>query len=165
MNAIVFYSNSIFEEAGIPPNVGTAITQTVSWLATLITAYMLKCFGRKTLLVVNYILLAFIGAGMSLADHWGQSTAMLILTITFVTVFQFAPGPVTWLYTAEVCEAKGVSAGTTVNLIFTLVIGLTTESLINHWTKEWTFMMFSGFNIIAAIVLAVFAKESNGKSE
>jgi Na+/melibiose symporter-like transporter len=87
MNAIVFYSNSIFDEAGIAPNVGTAITQTVAWLATLVTGFLLKCFGRKTLLVVNYSLLAVVGAGMSLADHWGDSTMMLVLTITFVTVF------------------------------------------------------------------------------
>jgi quinol-cytochrome oxidoreductase complex cytochrome b subunit len=64
-----------------------------------------------------------------------------------------------------VCEAKGVSAGTTVNLVFTLVIGLTTQSFVNHWTKEWTFMMFGAFNIVAAVVLGLFAKESNGKTE
>jgi hypothetical protein len=72
---------------------------------------------------------------------------------------------VTWLYVAESCDSKGVAAGTSVNLFFTLVISVTTNSFLTHWTKNYTFMMFGAFSLMGAFVMAVWGKETKGLSQ
>jgi len=118
------------------PVKGTVLINTLAWLTTPFTGMLLKCFGRRTLLVAAYAAMAVEGVGMSIAVLTGHNNLMLVITCTFAITFQLAPGPVTWLYVAESCESKGVAAGTSVNLLFTLFISVTTNSFLNDWTKK-----------------------------
>jgi hypothetical protein len=49
--SVVFYSNTIFEKAGVSVSVGTAVTMTCLLLANLPALYMLNKFGRRSLLL------------------------------------------------------------------------------------------------------------------
>jgi len=65
MNAIVFYSSTIFKSVGFPANYGTAISQTCSTLSVFACTYMLKCAGRRTLMSLWFFALAILSCGMS----------------------------------------------------------------------------------------------------
>lgn len=87
MNAIVFYSSTIFKNANVPPNKGTAVTQTVSMLCVFGCTLMLKYAGRKTLMTVWFFGLAILSVLMSIFALKGLSNAELAVTIGFVSVF------------------------------------------------------------------------------
>lgn len=60
INAIVFYSASIFEGAGVSPYKGTFYVMSVNFLATLGSVGLLGKFGRRTLMIVSNFALAII---------------------------------------------------------------------------------------------------------
>jgi FtsH-binding integral membrane protein len=117
------------------------------------------------MLIAAYTGMAVLGTCMSIAVLTDHNNMMLIVTCVFSITFQLAPGPVTWLYVAESCDSKGVAAGTSVNLLFTLVIALLTNSFLSDLTKNYTFMMFGAFSLMGAFVMLVWGKETKGLSQ
>jgi hypothetical protein len=65
MNAIVFYSSTIFKNVGVNANIGTAVAQTMSMLSVFGCSLMLKCAGRKTLMALWFFVLAILSGGMA----------------------------------------------------------------------------------------------------
>lgn len=65
MNAIVFYSSTIFKSVGVNANIGTAVSQTCSFFSVFACTYMLKCAGRKTLMSLWFFVLAILAAAMA----------------------------------------------------------------------------------------------------
>ena len=164
VNAITFYSADIFKNAGVNPNLGTAYTATISWIMVLGSTIFLKFFGRKTLFVVFCLILSILSVCMSLCMIFSLSTLEMICTFAYMAAFQFGPGPVSWLYMAEISSAKGLSIATFVCWIFTLAIGILVEPLINSWTKNYTFMIFGVTNLLAVLFCLLSVKETKGKS-
>jgi len=64
-----------------------------------------------------------------------ESTPWNYMTITgcclFLVMFQWGPGPITWMYMSEIMNNKGVAIGTLLNLFFTLLFSLFTQGLFN----------------------------------
>lgn len=48
------------------------------------------------------------------------------MTMLFVCAFEFAPGPIMWLYNGEILNDKAVSVAVFLNWTFVLIIGLIT---------------------------------------
>jgi hypothetical protein len=86
------------------------------------------------------------------------------MTMAFVAAFEFAPGPIVWLYMGEILNDKGISVAVFLNWTFTLIIGLVTPTLFNL-LGGGTFIMFGVFNIIACIFIALFMKETKGLTD
>jgi SP family arabinose:H+ symporter-like MFS transporter len=51
-----------------------------------------------------------------------------------------------------------------VNWLFTLIIALVTPTLLNA-LPAGTFYIFTGFNLLAVLVIFVFMKETKGKTD
>jgi len=112
INAIIFYSSTIFASAGVPANVGNVYVMGVNFLATAFAVFLLGKIGRRTLMLWTYLFMAIILVVMGIASekvhnlengldtYW--SSTELIFTILFVAFFEFGPGPITWLYMSEV---------------------------------------------------------------
>ena len=79
-------------------------------------------------------------------------------------MFQWGPGPITWIYMSEVMNNKGVAVGTSINLTLTLGFALFTQPLFNS-LQEWTFIMFGAIQAVAGIFLIFFMKETKGLTE
>ena len=62
--------------------------------------------------------------GMYLFEAHENQTALLAITVTFICAFEFAPGPIVWLYVSEICNDKATSIATNVNWFWTLVISV-----------------------------------------
>jgi len=170
INAIMFYSGTIFTQGGsISANQATAIIQAVNFLAVIIAAGLLGKYGRRTLMLYAtaactiFIILTGIFANNNF--FLGE----LLTTLIYVAAFEFGPGPVVWMYMSEIMNDKGVSIGTFLNWLFTLIVGLTTSGLFNKFTKKdqpgMPFIIFGVFCGLGTIFVYFFMKETKGLSD
>lgn len=65
---------------------------------------------------------------------------------------------------AEISNDKAIAIATFFSWVGTLIISATTNSLMNKWTKEWTFMIFGAINVFSCLFCLCFLKETKGKS-
>jgi hypothetical protein len=80
--------------------------------------------------------------------------------------FVFAPGPITWIYMSEVMNYKGVAAGTAINWLFELIIGLISKPMLeSEIIGDYVFMIFAGTYTLATIIIFIFLRETKGLSE
>lgn len=82
----------------------------------------------------------------------------------FVASFEFAPGPILWLYLSEILDDKSTSVAVFINWTFCLIIGLITPTLLNS-LKGYTFMVFGVCNILSVVTIFFFMKETRGLSD
>jgi hypothetical protein len=86
------------------------------------------------------------------------------MTMLFVCAFEFAPGPIVWLYMGEILNDKGISVAVFLNWLLTLIVGLLSNSIIDGIGIGPTFIMFGCFNAVSAIFISIFMKETKGLS-
>lgn len=125
---------------------------------------MLNRVGRKTLLVVFFFVLAIFSILQSVFTITGHNTLEMLDMFFYMIAFQFGPGPVVWLYMAEICNGKSIQIATFFSWLGTLIISLTTNMLFHKLTKDYTFAMFGVFNICSGLICLFCLKETKGKS-
>jgi hypothetical protein len=120
----MFYSNTIFKNAksSLSPTSITGIVGVVNFLATFGGMALLSYAGRKTLLLWISAILAIINAVIAYALFANLGTLMIAGVLTFIVFFEFGPGPITWLYMAEIMQDKGSSIATVMNWGINLLI-------------------------------------------
>jgi len=125
---------------------------------------MLNFAGRKTLMAIWTFacgIFLFI-QGISASNNLGNLE--LVMTMLFLCAFEFAPGPVVWLYMGEIMNDKGLSMGALVNWTLTLCVGLFTPTLLD-WSPAGTFYLFGVCNIISVVYILVFMRETKGLND
>lgn len=137
---------------------------TVGWIAVLGSTFFLKWFGRKTLFIWSFVVLAIFSVGMSICMIYKKPKLQLLCTLFFFVSFQFGPGPVSWLYNAEISKSKALSLATTVTWLLTLVVAIITQPLLTDWTINYTFFIFAVTNLLAALFCVIVLKETKGKT-
>lgn len=76
-------------------------------------------------------LIAFVLILLGSLSLKGYDTMVIILIMVFISLFEFGPGPITWLYMAEIMQDKALSIATVINWCVNLVISATIPSIIN----------------------------------
>ena len=89
----------------------------------MIAFYLLDRFGRRLLLLTTMVCLTVILILLALAfDIFPVSrTTLVVVMVLFVLIFEFGPGPICWIYLAEVMNEKGVAVATSLIWTFTLI--------------------------------------------
>lgn len=99
----------------------------------------------------------------------GNYGGELSTTLIYVAAFEFGPGPVVWMYMSEIMNDKGVSIGTFLNWLFTLIVGFITPKLFDAFngTKYpgMPFIIFGVFCGLGTIFVYIFMKETKGLSD
>jgi sugar porter (SP) family MFS transporter len=110
INAILYYLNDIFRDAGFTSM--TADLQSVAvgaanLLATVAALSLIDRLGRKTLLLIGAVGtgLALAGVAVIMATGIGR-TWLLWLLILFIASFAFSQGAVIWVYLSEIFPAE-----------------------------------------------------------
>ena len=167
INVIIFYSSAIFESTGgsLGANAATALVMGVNCVAVVGATFMLNFAGRRTLMFFWTTSCAVIIVAMGIATIYKVGTVEIILTMAFVCAFEFAPGPIVWLYMGEILNDKGISVAVFLNWTLTMMVGLLTPSLINAINVGPTFILFGIFNTLAAIFIFCFMKETKGLTD
>ena len=130
INALLYYSNSIFASAGFSSN--SAALQTVgvglvNLLATLLGMSLIDKLGRKTLMLIGSVGTAIALSGVAWIFYTDSHQYLLVwLFMLFIIFFAISQGSVIWVYIAEVfpsrVRSKGQSVGSSSHWIMNAII-------------------------------------------
>lgn len=129
VNSIIFYSTYIFTEvsdAQISGNVASVIIAGVNMATAIIALVLLNYYGRRTLLIITLGLAAIFLALEGIFNSKEDGNSALTMCLLFITVFEFGPGPIAWIYMSEVMNEKGVAMGTFINWFLTFLFAVFT---------------------------------------
>ncbi|KNC83811.1 hypothetical protein SARC_03987 [Sphaeroforma arctica JP610] len=168
INAVMFYSNTIFASAGMTnAEVATIMVSAFNVVATFPAIPIIEKAGRKILLIGG-----FGGQGVmhimfvvALIFEWQWPSVIFVLV--GVAFFAVGPGPIPWMMAAELLPTKVSSAGQSVvvvvNWLFTFVIGLV-YPLMNDALDEYSFLPFAVCCALVVVYTVLFVPETKGKT-
>ena len=130
INALLYYSNSIFASAGFSSN--SAALQTVgvglvNLLATFLGMSLIDKLGRKTLMLIGSVGMVIALSGVAWVFSSNAHQGLLVwLFMLFIIFFAISQGSVIWVYIAEVfpsrVRSKGQSVGSSSHWIMNALI-------------------------------------------
>ena len=148
INAVTFYSTSIFEKLGggvFMSRVYTCTLGVTIFISSIVSIPLLKRFGRKTLLVSGQLFLAidlFLLGMFTLFDiPFIISTIGIFLILVF---FSYSLGATLWTYCGETLFDKIMGILGTVNLISTCIIAAVFPITVQYLGIYFAFFFFSG---------------------
>ncbi|GAB9477399.1 Major facilitator superfamily, partial [Globisporangium polare] len=102
INAVIFYSSSIFSTAGISdPRVGTLIVDIMNMFPTFIFGLVAKRFGTRTMLLGGSAVMFMCAIVMTFTLVYGINGVSVAFTAIYVGAFGVSFGPLVWSVTAE----------------------------------------------------------------
>ncbi|XP_017866776.1 PREDICTED: facilitated trehalose transporter Tret1-2 homolog [Drosophila arizonae] len=179
INAIMFYSTSIFEDVGasLSGRVCTILIGATQVIMTLVATLIIDRAGRRILLLVSAFFMAIttclMGVYFQMRDSDPNSVASIgWLPITSILVFiiffsiGFGPGP--WLvmaelFTEDVKSVAGSIAGTS-NWFSAFLVTKLFPVLKNSIGSGPTFWIFCGIAIFGFVYVLIFVPETKGKT-
>jgi SP family galactose:H+ symporter-like MFS transporter len=188
INAIIYYADKIFAEAGFstPADQASATTWAiggVNVLATFIAVAYVDRFGRRPLLFAGLVGMAaslttvgiafqfMDSADTSGAGTGGPTTAgivTLVALVVFIASFAFSLGPVTWTVINEIfpnrVRGRAVAVATAVNWGAAFLVSQFFLTLIDSIGSSATFWLFAAFAVIAYVWIWRKVPETKGKS-
>jgi len=130
INALLYYSNSIFASAGFSSN--SAALQTVgvgvvNLIATFLGMSLIDKLGRKSLLLIGSVGTTIALAGVAWVFYTGSHNGLLMwFFMMFILFFSVSQGAVIWVYISEVfpsrVRSKGQSVGSSSHWIMNAII-------------------------------------------
>ena len=145
----------------------TGIVGVVNFLATFGGMALLGVAGRKPLQLYTTGVLAIINGIVGYALFQSIGGLMIGGVLIFIIIFELGPGPITWLYMAEIMQDKGSSIATVMNWGINLLISYFVPILIKKIGDDnvgYIFYFMGGASVIGTLFIACFMKETKGKS-
>ena len=182
INAIIYYSDSIFAAAGF--TTPAAQTQATTWaigavnvLSTFIAIAFIDRLGRRPLLIAGLIGMAFSLAAVGFAFRESGTTAggegsagvvTLVALVVFIISFAFSLGPVTWtvineIYPGEV-RGRAVAVATAVNWGAAFLVSRFFLSVVQAIGQAYTFWMFAAFCALGLVWVYARVPETRCRS-
>lgn len=174
INAVVYYSTSVFRSAGIASDVAaSALVGASNVFGTAIASSLMDRQGRKSLLITSFagmaasmMLLSFSFTWSALAPYSG--TLAVLGTVLYVLSFSLGAGPVPALLLPEIfasrIRAKAVALSLGMHWISNFVIGLYFLSVVNKFGISTVYLGFSGVCLLAVMYIAGNVVETKGRS-
>ncbi|GBG82205.1 hypothetical protein CBR_g34488 [Chara braunii] len=180
INAVMFYSSSIFEAAGIrSPNVATLSVGVLQVVMTAVAVGLMDKLGRKVLLVVSASGLAMGNLGMAIsfwlkdslpagsAAEWLVSPLAILSLLAFIAAFSLGMGAIPWIIMAEIfpVQVKGLagSLATLMNWLSSFVVTLTFQSLLT-WSHSGSFVLFAAECVFTVLFVLRIVPETKGRT-
>ncbi|CAG9772154.1 unnamed protein product [Ceutorhynchus assimilis] len=117
INAVLFYTNSIFEKSGaaLSPGHCSILVGTVQVVATLASTALIDKSGRKILLILSASIMCISLAALGLYTHAGVTSytwVPLVSLALFIIAFSLGFGPIPWMLMSELFPpaVKGVAS-------------------------------------------------------
>ncbi|XP_069476009.1 solute carrier family 2, facilitated glucose transporter member 11-like [Ambystoma mexicanum] len=175
INAIYFYSNEVFREAGFSDDqipyivLGVGVCETLS---AVIASFLIDRFGRRGLLLTGYSLmgLALVLLTVSLSlKVWFPwlSYASIALIILFTLLFGVGPAGVTLAICVEIFTQTSRAAALVVvgslNWMGLYVVGMAFPYIVVG-LRQYCFLVFLVCIVLTVIFCFMFLPETKGKS-
>lgn len=180
-DAVVYYTPSVFEAAGIRNHRGlvgvTVIMGVAKTSFVLISALFLDHYGRRPLLLLGTmgqaLSLCGLGLGSKYLEHRAHkpmwAIALCVVTVCAdVSFFSIGLGPITWVYSSEIFpnrfRAQGSSLAVSVNRLVSGVVSMSFLTVSNKISFGGTFFVLSGIMVLATVFFYFMLPETRGKS-
>jgi SP family arabinose:H+ symporter-like MFS transporter len=171
INAILYYLNDIFADAGfnkVSGGLQTVIVGLTNLIFTMFAMSVIDKFGRKKLLLIGSVGTAACLFGVAAIFATGRRHDLLIwLLVTYIAFFAFSQGAVIWVYISEVfpnrVRAKGQSLGSFTHWIMAALISLGFPALA-RWSKPLPFVFFAAITVVQFFVVLLVYPETKGVS-
>ncbi|KAJ5817444.1 Major facilitator superfamily domain general substrate transporter [Penicillium robsamsonii] len=135
-----------------------------------------EMWGRKPTLWISALLMAGCFIIVTVVkettpepDAKATSAGIGMVAMIFLTnsIYQFSWGPLPWPYTAEIFPTRireiGTSVAVSTQWLFNFLFSLVTRYMMNSW-GSYVFLFYAILDIIMAIIVFFFVKETKGKS-
>jgi len=168
INAILYYLNQIFADAGF----GSADLQAIligvaNLVFTLIGMALIDRIGRKTLLLIGGAGTAICLALAALALGGALPRGLLLPALVgFIAFFAPSQGAVIWVYISEVfpsgVRARGAALGSGTHWLLNALIALAFPWAVAHLSPATPFGFFAAMMVLQVVVVALFFPETKG---
>ena len=186
INAIIYYANEIFAEAGFTTAEQQAkatlyAVGAVNVLATLIAVAWVDRFGRRPLLLTGLVgmtvSLAAVGASFAALESQPEdgatsTTVVGIVTVlalvVFIASFAFSMGPIVWTLISEIypnrVRGRAISVATAVNWLAAFLVAQFFLSIVDAIGESTTFFLFSALCVVSFAFVWRLVPETEGRS-
>ncbi|KAL6007533.1 hypothetical protein ACLOJK_033031 [Asimina triloba] len=174
INAVVYYSTSVFRSAGIASDVAaSALVGAANVFGTAVASSMMDRQGRKSLLITSFTGMAASMLLLSLSFTWKvlapySGTLAVLGTVLYVLSFSLGAGPVPALLLPEIfasgIRAKAVALSLGMHWVSNFVIGLYFLSFVNKYGISTVYLGFSMVCLLAVLYIAGNVVETKGRS-
>lgn len=178
VNAIIFYSSTIFSEAGasISPNTAAIIVGAVQVVSVFLGTFVVDKLGRRILLLASIVMMFLMTLLMGIYFYCTKYTTAfdnikwfaLIPICVFLILFSFGFGPIPWLMMPEIFapEVKGVagSSACLFNWLMAFVVTKFYSDMQNAVQPYGAFWIFSLFCAVGILFVYFLVPETKGKS-
>ncbi|KAL6994008.1 hypothetical protein U1Q18_012117 [Sarracenia purpurea var. burkii] len=174
INAVVYYSTSVFRSVGIESDVAaSALVGASNVFGTTIASSLMDKKGRKSLLITSFAGMAASMLLLSLALTWKvlapySGTLAVLGTVLYVLSFSLGAGPVPALLLPEIfssrIRAKAVALSFGMHWISNFIIGLFFLSFVNKFGISSVYLGFSMVCLVAVLYIASNVVETKGRS-
>ncbi|KAK6125219.1 hypothetical protein DH2020_041044 [Rehmannia glutinosa] len=173
INAVVYYSTSVFRSAGITSDVAcSALVGAANVFGTTVASSLMDKQGRKSLLVTSFAGMAASMLLLSLSFTWKvlapySGTLAVLGTVLYVLSFSLGAGPVPALLLPEIfasrIRAKAVALSLGMHWISNFVIGLYFLSVVNKFGISTVYLGFASVCILSVMYIAGNVVETKGR--
>nr|VDD33604.1 unnamed protein product [Brassica oleracea] len=174
INAVVYYSTSVFRSAGIESDVAaSALVGASNVFGTAVASSLMDKMGRKSLLLTSFGGMALSMLLLSLSFTWKalaaySGTLAVVGTVLYVLSFSLGAGPVPALLLPEIfasrIRAKAVALSLGMHWISNFVIGLYFLSVVTKFGISSVYLGFAGVCVLAVMYIAGNVVETKGRS-
>ena len=167
INVILAYSNTILlhifgdKTSGFTARTGTYVISLVNFFSSFMSIFMVKRFGRRTLLLWGHTGVALAHLCVAICTITSTNIGVLGGICFFLFAYQNSSGPVAWLYAAETCCDVGLAVSLNTLWGTVLVLQLTTQPLMDSALQsQGVFFLFAGFSVIAIFYVYFYMAET-----
>ncbi|XP_076658649.1 trehalose transporter 1 isoform X2 [Halictus rubicundus] len=178
INAVVFYTVQIFEDAGSDiANLSAIIIGVVNFLSAFAAAIVIDKLGRKILLYISSVTMSltlimlggfFYAKDVSQSDVSTIGWLPLVSLILYMIGFSLGFGPIPWLMMGEILPAKirgtAASVVTAFNWTCTFVVTKAYMDIVLHLGAYGTFWLFGAIVLIGLFFVIFCVPETRGRS-
>eukprot|EP01025_Chloroclados_australasicus_P038105 TRINITY_DN39038_c0_g2_i1.p2 TRINITY_DN39038_c0_g2~~TRINITY_DN39038_c0_g2_i1.p2 ORF type:complete len:526 (-),score=69.76 TRINITY_DN39038_c0_g2_i1:514-2091(-) len=174
VNAIVFFSSSVFAQAGIQSQaLASAAVGAINIVGTLIATAFMESAGRKQLLSISLacqgLAMVTMAAGLGLEAFSSFSgTIALVGTLAYMFTFALGTGPVPGLLLPEIFPTKvraiGVSAAMGTHWITNFMVGQLFLQVVEKFGIANVYLGFAAVCALGVLYVQSQLVETKGKS-
>ncbi len=170
INAVLYYAPRIFESMGMGnPMTQTVLMGVVNITFTLVAILTVEKIGRKPLLIVGSLGMAFGALGVTLSSTVaGMPGIVGVLSIMIYSAsFMFSWGPICWVLISEIFPNTIRGAAVAIAVAFQWVSNFIVSSTfvpLYTWSPAFTYGMYCAFCLLAALFVWKLVPETKGKT-
>ncbi|MDR0843714.1 MAG: D-xylose transporter XylE [Tannerella sp.] len=168
INAVLYFSPRIFDSVGVDGMKGTVIMGIINIIFTVVAILTVDKFGRKPLLIIGSVGMAFGAFTVAICDNYGIGGLVPVMAIlVYAAFFMMSWGPICWVLISEIfpntIRGRAVAIAVAFQWIFNFIVSSTFPGLY-AFSPMVAYGLYGGVCALAALFVWKFVPETKGKT-